>query len=104
MRTLKFNVTAQQIDKDPTCDFSGIVAGTEGYLQAAFSFSAEWTGCKKVAAFYRLGKEYAVPITDNTCMIPPEALTWSRFGVMVVGERDGYRITTNKIEIKQERG
>ena len=104
MRILKFNVSAQRIQKDPTCDFSGIVAGTEGYLQAAFSFSAEWTGCKKVAAFYRLGKEYAVPIVGNVCMIPPEALTWTNFEVAVVGERDGYRITTNKIEITQEEG
>ena len=37
-------------------------------------------------------------------MIPPEALTWTSFEVAVVGERDGYRITTNKIEITQEEG
>lgn len=103
MRTLKFNIIAQRIERDPTCDFSGIVSGTKGYLQAWFSFSSEWAGCKKVAAFYRLGKEYAVPIAGNICAIPAEVLTWSRFEVAVIGERDGYRITTNKIEITQER-
>lgn len=104
MRTLNFNVTAQKIQKDPNCNFSGLVSGTKGYLQAAFDFSPEWAGCKKVAAFYCFGEEYAVPIVGNVCMIPSEALTWTDFEVAVVGERDGYRITTNKIEITQEGG
>lgn len=103
MRTLKFIITAQNIQKDPDCDFTGIVAGTEGYLRAEFSVSQEWTGCRMAAVFSSLGKEYPRPVIEGKCEIPKEALTWDNFGVRVVGQRDGYRITTNEIKIKQER-
>lgn len=103
MRTLKFIITGQKITKDPDCDFTGIVAGTQGYLQAEFSFSEEWQGCRMAAVFSCLGKEYPQPIMNGQCEIPKEALTWDSFGVRVVGQRDGYRITTNKIKIRQER-
>ena len=39
MRTLKFIVDGQILRQDPTCDFSNIVPGTEGYLIAEFAFS-----------------------------------------------------------------
>ena len=103
MRTLKFIITAQSIQKAPDCDFSGIVAGTEGYLRAEFSFSEEWQGCRMAAVFSSLGKEYPQPIKDGRCAIPAEALTWDNFGVRVVGQRENYRITTNEIKIRQER-
>ena len=51
MRTLKFIITAQNIQKDLDCDFSGIVASTQGYLQAEFSVSQEWAGCRMAAIF-----------------------------------------------------
>lgn len=102
MRTLKFTVDAQSIRPSPGCDFSGLVPGTEGYLQAEFSFSPEWDGCRKAAAFYKLGEEYAAPLVNNVCVIPAEALTWKTFGVAVAGVREGYRIQTGKIDIRQE--
>lgn len=102
MRTLNFTIDAQNIRQDPSCDFSGIVRGTKGYLQAEFSFSAEWNGCRKAAVFTKLGKEYPVPIIGNWCEIPEEALTRNTFAVSVVGERDNYRITTNKTEVRQD--
>lgn len=102
MRILKFIVTAQAIIKDPDCDFSGIVAGTQGYLRAEFSFSAEWAGCRVAAVFSCLGKEYAEPVLNGGCKIPSGALTWDSFGVRVVGQRAGYRITTNEIKVRQE--
>lgn len=46
MRTLKFIVNAQKLEKDPSCDFSGIVSGTKGYLEAEFSVSKEWSYIK----------------------------------------------------------
>lgn len=103
MRTLKFIITGQKITKDPDCDFSGIVAGTEGYLRAEFSFSEEWQGCRMAAVFSSLRKEYPRPIKNGSCEIPAEALAWDYFGVRVVGQRENYRITTNEIKIKQER-
>ena len=39
MRTLKFIVEGQIIKQDPSCDFTNLVPGTEGYLRAEFSFS-----------------------------------------------------------------
>ena len=102
MRTLKFGVDGQSIKKDPSCDFSGLVPGTKGYLEAYFHFSDEWKGCKKAAVFTALGKEYAVPLINGKCEIPEKALTWKLFSVKVAGERDGYRITTNRVEVLQD--
>ena len=103
MRTLKFIIAAQAIIKDPDCDFTGIVAGTKGYLYAQFSFSEEWEGCRMAAVFSSLGKEYPRPIKNGGCEIPAEALTWDYFGVRVVGQRENYRITTDEVKVKQER-
>ena len=102
MRTLKFNVDIQHICKDPSCDFTNIVAGTQNYLQAHFTFSPEWHDCTLVASFWRGKKEYAVLIQDGVCDIPPEVLVGRTFGVSVIGQRDDYRITTNRISIRQE--
>ena len=102
MRVLKFNVNAQHIERDPNCGFSNIVAGTSGYLRAHFTFSSEWDNSVKVARFWRGGKEYAVRLRDNECEIPSEVLTGVTFGVSVIGQRDSYRITTNRVLIRQE--
>ncbi len=101
MRTLKFVVEGQNIIQDPSCDFSGLYPGTKGYLKAEFKFSPEWKDCRKAAVFEMLRNEYPVPLIENSCEIPAEALTWKTFSVQAVGERDGYRITTNKVEVKQ---
>ena len=102
MRILKFIVSGQQIKKDPSCEFSGIVAGTKGYLEVSFKFSDEWKGCKKAVVFNSLGKEYPVPLVEGKCNIPEGALSAKMFTVRVVGEYDGYRITTNKTEVFQD--
>lgn len=102
MRSLNFFAMGQNLQKDPTCDFSGLVKGSKGYLQAHFSFDAEWTGCGKVAVFTRLGKEYPAKLSADTCMIPEEALSYSRLHVHVIGVRDGFRIQTNDVELEQE--
>ena len=102
MRSLNFIAMGQNLQKDPVCDFSGLVKGSKGYLQAHFSFDAEWSGCGKVAVFTRLGKEYPAKLSADICMIPEEALSYSRFNVHVVGVRDGFRIQTNDLKIEQE--
>lgn len=101
MRILKFVVSRQSIKPDPTCDFSDIVLGTEGYLEASFSFSKEWNGCGKIAVFTKLSKEYPVRLEGDTCIIPAEALTFRNFYVSVIGVRPGYRINTDKAEVLQ---
>lgn len=101
MRSLMFKVNGQKIERDPKCDFSGIVAGTEGYLKAKFTFSEEWNDCILVASFWK-GAEYAVRIVNNECDIPSEALTGATFKVSVVGKRRGLFINTNKVTVVQE--
>ena len=102
MRLLMFNVDSQHITKDPNCDFTGLVAGTRNYLKACFSFSQEWDGCQLVASFWRGDKEHAAFIEDGVCEIPPEALTGMVFKVSVTGQKGSYRITTNRVSVRQE--
>lgn len=107
MRTLKFIVNDQTIAKDPNCNFDGLVPGSEGYLQAEFSFSSEWNGCRKVAAFYsRFGKEYQPQMLEDgkTCMIPTDAIKKAYFKIQVLGKKDNVGLVTNKLEIHQNGG
>lgn len=107
MRTLKFNVQDQIIARDPECDFSNLVPGTSGYLQAEFKFSKEWDGCVKVAAFLSpMGNEYPPQIIANdVCMIPAEACAKREFGIKVIGKgSNGFKITTDTVVVKQTGG
>lgn len=99
MRTLQFKVAGQKLSKDG--DFSGLVAGTKGYLQTAYNFDREWDGCKKAAVFLRYDKEYPVPIINGQCDVPDEITEHKRWKVYLIGERNGYRITTNEVEVRQ---
>lgn len=107
MKTLKFIVDGQIIRIDPNCDFSGLVPGSEGYLEAEFAFSSEWSGFTKVAAFYSmLGREYPPQILADgkSCLIPAEALKRRIFKIRVIGKRGDSKIQTNKVEIQQKGG
>lgn len=105
-RVLEFEVKRQRIVKKSDCDFSGIVAGTAGYLKAKFYFSPDdWGGCRKAASFWNDGQEYAKLLDDNDmCVIPGEALTNRKFKVSVTGKKVGYQIVTNKATVRQEVG
>ena len=105
MRTLKFIVNGQTISLDPTCNFEGLIPGTEGYLEAQFSFSKEWDNCIKVVAFFsNLGVEYEPQVLNrrNVCTIPPEALKNRVFKIQVLGQHNNVKIRTNKIAVRQE--
>ena len=103
MRTLKFIVTGQHIEKDPICDFSGLVPGTKGYLRAAFSFSKEWNGCGKIAEFRRFSTSEPVPvkIVGDACIIPAEVTAKRSFKVTVIGVKKEFKIITDNVEVKQ---
>lgn len=106
-RFLEFKVNKQRLLKKEDCDFSFIVAGSAGYLRAKFYFSEEWIGCKKAASFWIGDAEYAVLLNSNDeCIIPKEVLIGGYFSVSVTGmvENVGgnYKITTNKIKVRQE--
>lgn len=99
MRTLQFKVAGQNLSKDG--DFSGLIAGTKGYLYVAYNFDGEWDGCKKAAVFSRYGEEYPVPIMSGRCAVPDEITEYKRWKVYLVGVKDGYKITTNEVEVRQ---
>lgn len=107
MRTVKFIVNKQSLSLDPAYDVSDLVPGTKGYLLANFSFSSEWDGCVKVAAFFsNLGREYEPQVLTNgtSCMIPAEALAKSIFKVQVIGQKGDYNLRTNKVIVHQKGG
>lgn len=108
MRTLKFIVDGQIIKRDPSCDFDGLVPGSEGYLQAEFTLSDDWQGAAIVASFWStMGKEYppAIVKKDRTCLIPAEALKRRRFKIRLIGQtKNGQRIQTNKVVVYQNGG
>lgn len=104
MRTLQFDVEGQRLRQDPACDFSDIVSNSRGYLRARFQFSADWTGCKKVAIFTGESCEEMRPLVGDCCDIPDCVLTGTTVQVSVVGQRGGLRIPTNTIEFRQKTG
>lgn len=74
MRILQFQINGQKLSKDG--DFSELIAGTKGYLYTAYNF-------------------------DGKCAVPDEIAKYKRQKVYLVGERKGYRITTNEVEVRQ---
>ena len=107
MRILKFIVDGQTLTADPACEFDGLVPGTEKYLLAEFSFSPEWIGYIKVAAFYSvMGKEYKPQVLKNgkMCVIPKEALMKREFKVQIIGKNDDIILKTNKVTVSQNGG
>lgn len=108
MRTLRFIVNGQIIKPDPNCDFSNLVPGTDGYLQAEFAFSREWDSCPlKVASFWSvMGHEYppCKLVDGRRCNIPAEALAKRTFKIQVLGKGPEIRLTTNKVSVTQDGG
>ena len=105
MRTLKFIVTGQHIEKDPICDFSGLVPGTENYLQAEFVFSDEWAGRKKAATFWKLGREFPAELHGDkiaTCKIPRAAVSHIEFGVSVTRMEGKGFVRTNILTVERK--
>lgn len=106
MRVLEFIVDGQILTKNPSCDFSNIVSGTEGYLQAHFTFSPEWDGAVKVAAFWRGNLECPPQLLrdGHTCVIPSDALVGRTFGINILGKKGNQIIPTNRVEVRQKGG
>ena len=103
MRVLEFKVDMQTLSKQPGCDFSNIVAGTNNYLVAKFNFTDEdWDGCEKTVSFWI--NEHRIPVVlneNNECLIPHRVCQEKMVGVSVSGKRHRYSIQTNKYYFKQ---
>ena len=108
MRTLKFIVEGSTIKQDPACNFNGLFPAPNQEIAAEFTFSENWTGLPKVAAFYSiLGTEYApqnISSKYNGCMITPEALNSPAFKLQILGYNRGNIISTNMLTVYQKGG
>ena len=103
MRILRFCVSGQKLSRNPESDFSGIIRGSKGFLECSFNLSKEWSGCKIAASFWHYDKEIdAVPVINGNCTIPDSVTDYREFEVSLVGIRDSYRITTNRVKVEQE--
>lgn len=106
MRTLRFIATNQKMEKDPNCNFDGLVPGSEGYLKAEFMLSPEWRESAAIVVSFwsALGKEYSPQVlgNDHTCVIPAEALERRIFKIQLIGlDKNGRRLKTNKVTVDQ---
>lgn len=106
MRTLDFKVDSQILTKDDLCDFTGLMPGTNEYLNARFSFSKEWDGCVKIVEFSSGGNEYAPQVLDskNMCTIDSQVSDRVIFNIRVLGKKGTFKIVTNKISVRQNGG
>lgn len=103
MRILRFVADGQRLKKQADCDFSGLVAGSKGYLMAKFTFSDDWSGCKKAASFWVGDREYADLLDgDDSCVIPADALVGDMFEVSVIGVKPNYKIKSTRTKVRQE--
>lgn len=110
---LQFTVSGQKltrVDKfEPATD-------SKAYLQAAFTFSGDWSGATKTAIFRDevTGESYAAPLNSSgVCTVPAEVLTRSaavhyqtqgnHFHVSLRGDVGSKLITTNEVKIQLAR-
>lgn len=100
MRTLTFSVNGQTLKKEG--DFSGIIAGSKGYLKCRFTTSdPDWRKAKKVALF---NEEYPVAVSElQECRVPDEVTDAKSFKLRLIGQNAATRITTNPTLIEQVR-
>lgn len=111
MRTLRFIVNNDSIERDPSCDFGGLFPGRNPEIRAEFIFSDEWKNTVKVASFWSmLDAEYDPQVlNDDSCIIPTEALSRASFKIQVLGKKnklayDQKILSTNKLTIRQTGG
>lgn len=111
MRKLSFIVNNESIQKDPSCNFSGLFPGKNPDIEAEFSFSDEWNNTVKVVAFFSmLDAEYEPQVlVDNSCKIPKEALSRAAFKIQVIGKKTRTsfgkdKLKTDKLTIRQTGG
>lgn len=75
-----------------------IVAGSKGMMRLHFGFDSEWEGFRAVADF----GDDATPICDDVCMVPDGCTDGPVVKFRVIGERDGSRLVTDRVVLRQE--
>lgn len=72
-----------------------LVSGSVNLVRCEFSFDDSWNGYTKTAVFASFAGVWAVPLTEDTAMIPWEALeSGRRLRIGVYGVKDNTRLPT----------
>lgn len=97
MRTLKYIVTGQKIERDLKCDFEDIKKGTNNYINLLFVFDSEWKDTIKVISMKNSdGIETNRVLENNQVSLPLHVTDGSLFYFELYGKKtDGTIIRTN---------
>lgn len=97
MRTLKYIVTGQKIERDLKCDFEDIKKGTNNYINLFFVFDSEWNNAIKVISMKNSdGIETNRVLENNQVSLPLQVTDGSLFYFELYGKKaDGTIIRTN---------
>ena len=104
MRTLKYIVTGQKIERDLKCDFEDIKKGTNNYINLLFVFDNEWKDTIKVISMKNSdGVETNRVLENNQVSLPLQVTDGSLFYFELYGKKtDGTIIRTNIEYVWQE--
>lgn len=102
MRDLVFDINGQVLSKSPTCDFSGIVRGSRGYLRCKFNFSNDWNGYDKAIEFQTKDDNEFFLMNGNTIFVPDKiANSWYFKIKLYAVESKSPVFPTNTVMVKQ---
>lgn len=103
MRELKFNVKGQTLEKDPNCDFDGLIMGSNNYICLVFNFSDEWKEARRAIEFTagNMNKFYEI---DSAVILPEEITVKPYFKITLHAVSGDTQFKTNSVLIRQERG
>ena len=95
--TVEFNIRQQVISLVRHQSRQTIVANSQNYLRAGFSFSEEWTGIITAVFEHPTAGAKAVLVgSDGTCLVPWEVIQPPHFSV---GAFCGNRVTSNRAQV-----
>ena len=95
--TLEFSVREQTISVVRHQSRQTVVANSQNYLRAGFSFSEEWTGIITAVFEHPTAGAKAVLVgSDGSCLVPWEVIQPPHF---TVGVFCGNRVTSNRAQI-----
>lgn len=101
MIDLKMKAQGQKLSRDAESGWKDVCRGSTGLYRLRFSFDAVWDGYHKAAGFTADGETDYEPVIGGCVSVPDWLSEKKRYSVAVIGEKDGSRITTDSVEVKQ---
>lgn len=102
MQVLRFSVKGADITPEPIRTPAVLYPGMTEPVRLEFTFSPEWKGTTKVAAFWSiLGNEYPPKVLKDgkSCIVPFEALQRAAFKVQIMAKQNGEIHSTGKCTV-----